>query len=76
MEKYMTKDEVAAALGVSTKRVQRWTTAGVLRASRLGTRTVRYRESDIEALFERFRDDPEDDGASAATRRRKKRIDA
>jgi excisionase family DNA binding protein len=58
MEKYMTKQEVAEALGVSAKRVQRWTSAGLLRPSRLGNRTVRYRESDVESLFDRFRDDP------------------
>jgi excisionase family DNA binding protein len=55
MEKYLTKEEVAEVLGVSTKKVQRWTSAGLLRPARLGNRTLRYRPSDIEALFDRFR---------------------
>lgn len=54
MDQYLTKEDVAKALGVSTKRVQRWTSAGLLHPARLGNRTVRYRASDVEALFNRF----------------------
>ena len=54
MEKFVSKEEVAKTFGVSEKTVQRWTAAGLLRPARIGARTVRYRESDLEALFEQF----------------------
>ena len=54
MEKFVSKEDVAKTFGVSEKTIQRWTAAGWLRPARIGHRTVRYRESDLEALFERF----------------------
>lgn len=53
MVKLLDKQEVADALDVGLRTVERWMGEGLLPYVRLTRKTVRIRESDLEALIER-----------------------
>jgi len=52
-EKLLTKREVAEALQVSGRCLERWVAQGRMRAQYLGPRLVRFRRADVEDLLER-----------------------
>ena len=52
-ERLLTKPEVAEALQVSGRCLERWVAQGRLRAQYLGPRLVRFRLADVEELLER-----------------------
>lgn len=47
---WMTVREVAAELQCSTRQVYRWVSAGDLKVTRLGARTLRVHRTDFEAF--------------------------
>lgn len=51
MERLLTAEEIAEAMQVSIKTVRAWTRKGLLRAQFAGKRTVRYRQSDVDAFL-------------------------
>ena len=46
---YLSLDEAAEAMSVSTKTIRRWIAAGTLPAYRCGRRAIRIRLDDLEA---------------------------
>lgn len=49
---WMSIQEVADELGVTTRTVRRWVAAGSLDASRVGPRNIRIRAADVDRLSE------------------------
>src|SRR5690349_12407291 len=47
----LTMEDAAAHLGVTTTTVRNWIASGALPAYRLGSKAIRVRESDVEALL-------------------------
>lgn len=51
LPRLLTLEEVAEHLGVTTKAVRNWIATGALPASRVGSRGIRIRECDVEAML-------------------------
>lgn len=50
----LTVRQVAEALAFSERHIHNLTASGVLRAVRIGSKSVRYRPADVEALVEKY----------------------
>lgn len=49
--RYLSQEDAAERLGVTTRSIRRWIAEGVIPASRIGNKVVRIRESDLEAAL-------------------------
>lgn len=47
MVRFYSTEQVALKLGVTTRTVAKWRAKGLLRATKLGPRAVRYSEDDV-----------------------------
>lgn len=53
LDRLLSREDLRELFGVDTSTLRRWETWGLLRPLRLGHRTIRYRQRDVEEALRR-----------------------